>query len=268
MRKKINIKELKKIQLNILNYVDKFCRENNINYWIDCGTLLGAVRHKGYIPWDDDIDIGMLRDDYINFMNSFNKNNDSNYKFHCYELDKNWYYPYGKVLAEDTILYEPDEETGIRSSVYIDVFIYDNVLDDEKVISKMFKKRDIYTKLNNLQMNRHFVSSSKQRYNWIRYPFHILMQLFPKRYFVKKNINNSTKFKDVNTNVVGNFTSVTKMTCKKDIFKSFTQLEFEGKKYMAPIGYKEWLQNFYGDYMKLPPEEKRVSHHRFVAYYK
>ena len=92
----IDIDELKKIQLNILEYIDKFCKENNINYWIDCGTLLGAVRHKGYIPWDDDIDIGMLREDYIKFMNSFNNNNDSNYKFHCYELDKNWYYPYGK----------------------------------------------------------------------------------------------------------------------------------------------------------------------------
>lgn len=268
MKKKIDIDELKKIQLNILDYINKFCKENNINYWIDCGTLLGAVRHKGYIPWDDDIDIGMLREDYIKFMNSFNNNNDSNYKFHCYELDKNWYYPYGKVLDERTILYEPDEETGIKSSVYIDVFIYDRVIDDEKIISKMFKRRDIYTKLNNLQMNRHFVSNNKQKYNWFRYPFHLLMQLFPKRYFVKKNIKNSMKYCNIDTNVVGNFTSVTKMTCKKDIFKSFTQLEFEGKKYMAPIGYKEWLQNFYGDYMKLPPEEKRVSHHRFVAYYK
>ena len=89
--KKIDIDDLKKIQLEILNYIDDFCKKNDINYWLDSGTLLGAVRHKGYIPCDDDIDIGMLREDYEKFIAIFNKNNKSNYKLHCYENDKNWY---------------------------------------------------------------------------------------------------------------------------------------------------------------------------------
>ena len=266
--KKISIDELKKIQIGILDYIDNFCRKNNINYWIDTGTLLGAVRHKGYIPWDDDIDIGMLRDDYEKFIKLFNKDNKTQYKFHCYEIDKNWYFPYGKVLDENTIMYEPDEETGIKTAVFVDVFIYDNIINDEKIIKKMYKKRDLYTKLSNLQNNKHFVSLNKQKYNFIRYPFYLLMQLFPKRYFVKKNIKNSKKYINSNTNYVGNLTSVTKMICSKDVFKSFVDLEFEGKKYKAPIGYEEWLKAFYGDYMKLPPKEKQVSHHRFVAYYK
>jgi lipopolysaccharide cholinephosphotransferase len=70
----INVKDLKKIQLDILDYFDSFCKKNKINYWIDCGTLLGAIRHKGYIPWDDDIDVGMMRKDYEIFISYCKKN--------------------------------------------------------------------------------------------------------------------------------------------------------------------------------------------------
>ena len=74
--KQITLEELKRIQLSILDRVAEFCEKNAINYWLDCGTLLGAVRHKGYIPWDDDIDIGMLRPDYDRFLKTFNEKND------------------------------------------------------------------------------------------------------------------------------------------------------------------------------------------------
>ena len=266
--KKIELEELKKIQIKILDYVDEFCKNNSINYWLDCGTLLGAIRHKGYIPWDDDIDIGMLRDDYEKFMKLFNKYNDSQYKFHCYEIDNEWHLPYGKILDENTIMYEPDEKTGIKQSVFIDLFVYDNAPNDEKELNKMYKKRDLYKKLNNLQIYSGFYIEKKNKYNFIRYPIHLLMQLFPKRYFVKKGIELSKKYSNEETTRIGNFTSSTKICCNKDIFNIFVKVEFEGKKYLAPVGYDEWLKSFYGDYMKLPPKEKRVSHHRFVAYYK
>ena len=74
--REILLDELKKTQIEILDVVDTFCRENNINYWLDSGTLLGAIRHGGYIPWDDDIDIGMLRKDYDIFLKKFNEKNE------------------------------------------------------------------------------------------------------------------------------------------------------------------------------------------------
>lgn len=267
--KKINKDNLKQIQIEILNFIDDFCKENDINYWLDCGTLLGAVRHKGYIPWDDDIDIGMLRKDYDKFMKIFNENNKSNYRAYCYENDKNWRYPFGKVLDENTILYEPDEETGEKIRVYVDIFVYDNAPTKISTLKKMYKKRDIFYKLNNLQKFKKFTLAEKQKYNYIRYPFWLLFQLLPKNYFLKKSIKNEKKFKNIETGFVGNFSDmVSHIKCNKSIFDSFVELEFENKKYPAPVGYKEWLEAFYGDYMKLPPIEKRVCHHKYVAYYK
>ena len=90
--KKIELDELKKRQLNILDVVTHFCEKNDINYFLDCGTLLGAVRHKGYIPWDDDIDIGMMRDNYDKFLKLFNEKN-TRYKALTCEIDDNFLYP-------------------------------------------------------------------------------------------------------------------------------------------------------------------------------
>ncbi len=261
----INLAELKKIQVQILNQVNDFCQKNKINYWLDCGTLLGAVRHKGYIPWDDDIDIGMLREDYNKFIDTFNKTN-RRYKLLCNENDKDYYFAFGKVIDTKTILYEPDEETGIKSGVYIDVFVYDNAPDDQKLMDKMFKKRDLYNKLRVAQLYKDEYDHTSIKKRIIRFFLNIYLHFLPIDYYTKKIIDNSKTYINDDTKCVGNFTSTTKFIGNKRIFKSFTKLEFEGKKYPAPIGYDEWLKNIYGDYMQLPPKEKRVSHHEFKAY--
>ena len=116
--RRIEQDELKKIQIEILNVVSTFCEKNDIRYWIDCGTLLGAIRHKGYIPWDDDIDIGMLRPDYDRFMQLFNQENER-YKFYSIENNTKFLCPHGKVLDTSTILYEPNKK-GNKLSVNID----------------------------------------------------------------------------------------------------------------------------------------------------
>lgn len=267
--KEIDSIKLKKIQLDILNYIDDFCKKNNINYWLDSGTLLGAVRHKGYIPWDDDIDIGMLREDYDKFMNLFNKNNDSNYKAYCFDNNNNWNYSYGKVLDENTILYEPDENIGIKSSVYVDVFVFDFAPEDDNILNKMYKKRNLYYRCNTYQIFKFFKLNTNFFKKIVLFFIWLLLQLFPKGYFIKKSLDNCKKYSNVDTGYIGNFSGmVGRVKCPKSIFNSFIKLKFEGKKYPVPIGYKEWLTAFYGDYMKLPPKEKQISHHKFVAYYK
>lgn len=250
--------------MDILCFVDKLCRENNINYWIDCGTLLGAVRHKGYIPWDDDIDIGMLRKDYEEFKKVFNQN--SKYKFLCAENEKSYFLPFGKVIDTSTVLYEPNKK-GYKLAVYIDVFVYDNAPDDDIELNKMYDKRDFWRKLNNAQTGHHRKTNNQLKEIIVKIGSFIL-KLFPKGYFNRKAINVSIKYAKCNTKRVGNFTSEKRMVCNKSVFKEFVELSFEGKNFKAPIGYDEWLSAFYGNYMELPPKEKQVSHHEFEAYYK
>ena len=257
--------ELKKIQIDILSHVHDFCEKKGIQYWLDCGTLLGAVRHGGYIPWDDDIDIGMLREDYDKFMATFNLENDR-YQFVCYELNKNFLYMSGKVLDTNTILYEPDRN-GNKISVNIDVFVYDNAPESEKTLKRMYDKRDILRRSHQLRNSNHKIEGKVVRRltgNVARWS----ALLFSKDYFIKAIIKNSQKYNKKETGRVGNFVSYARIACDRNIVSETVDIDFEEYKFKAPKGYAAWLSAFYGNYMVLPPVEKQVGHHVFEAYYK
>ncbi len=263
--KEISTEELKQIQIQILDTVHDFCIRNHINYWLDSGTLIGAIRHNGYIPWDDDIDIGMLRDDFDRFMELFNRSNDR-YKFYCIENNEEFAYAYGKVLDTETVLYEPDE-LGKKLSVNIDVFIYDNAPDDDTEVAKMYRMDAFYRACNVAHSQKKDYEKGLKRAIGFRL-LHLLTMPFPKGFFAKKMSDNSKKYADVPTKRVGDFNGYNVAVCEKEVFDSFLDHEFEGKMYKIPVGYDKWLRAFYGDYMQLPPEEKRVSTHRFKAYWK
>lgn len=261
--KKIPIDDCKKIQLQILDVVADFCKKNKINYWLNCGTLIGSIRHKGYIPWDDDIDLGMLRKDFNRFGELFNLEN-NRYKFYCYENNNNFLYAYGKVLDTNTVLYEPDRK-GNKLSVNIDIFVYDNVPNNDKEIKKMYMKRDIYTLLNTIRI------SHNPRGNIFRkilvHMVRFILGIFPKDFFVKRIVKNAKKYSNIKSDQVGNFTGYERILAQKELVINCIEGEFEGKKYNIPKGYDKWLRLFYDDYMQLPPEEQRVTHHKFEAYY-
>lgn len=253
--------ELKRIQLEILDVVADFCDAHGIGYWIDSGTLLGAVRHKGYIPWDDDIDVGMLRPEYERFSELFNQEQ-GRYRFCCIDKDPDFLYPYGKVLDTDTVLYEPDRK-GNKLSINIDIFPYDYVPDGEEA-ERMYDRRDRCRYWHSIRTNKNRPAGRWYR-RWAVYGLRFAMGLIPKNYFVKALSKNAQTHKEVQP-YVGNFTGWIRTLCKTEVLASFVELEFEGKRYKAPVGYDSWLRHFYGDYMQLPPEEKRCSHHSFEAY--
>ena len=261
--RKLEIQEFRQIQLGILSAVAEFCDRNGISYWIDSGTLLGAIRHKGYIPWDDDIDIGMLRPDYEKFSRLFNAANDR-YRFCAYELDHSFLYPLGKVLDTTTVLYEPDEN-GNKLSVNIDVFIYDNAPDDDAQVARMYRVRDFYNMLHQVRNGLISHRGSRGRAAALK-AGRLALSLFPKDFFVSRMVANAKRFAEKPTARVGNFTAVSRIACEKNIFDTFEKASFEGRLYRIPGGYDRWLRAFYGDYMKLPPKEKQVAHHAFVAY--
>ncbi|MCI9439444.1 MAG: LicD family protein [Lachnospiraceae bacterium] len=262
--KKIEIEELKRLQIEILNAVHDSCIKNNIDYWLDSGTLLGAIRHKGYIPWDDDIDIGMLRSAYEKFREVFNLENER-YKFVCAEDNDEYCYAYGKVLDTYTVLYEPDR-LGRKLAVNIDIIVYDNAPNDDKEVTRMYRIRDFYRGCNVARTQKNDVMPGLKRKIAFKI-LNVLLHPFPQNYFARKMSENAQKLKDQNTKRVGNFTCYAAFACEKTVFDSFIEHEFEGNQYMIPVGYDKWLKAMYGEYMRLPPEEKRVSTHTFEAYW-
>ncbi len=262
--RRLTTEEVKKIQIEILDVVAAFCEENNINYWLDSGTLLGAVRHKGYIPWDDDIDIGMLRPDYDKFAELFNKSNDR-YRFVDIDNTPDFYVAFGKVIDTKTVLYEPDKN-GDKLAVNIDIFIYDNAPDDDNIVKKMYDRRDRLAFMSLFSRGNQIISTDTFIRRIIKKATHICFVFVSSANCVKKISENSQKYSKEKTKRVGNFTAVTRIASDKKIFSSFVDVDFEGKKYNAPVGYDEWLTDFYGDYMQLPPKEKQVTHHQYEAY--
>ena len=263
--KTINSDELKKIQLGILEFTADFCNANNISYWINAGTMLGAIRHKGFIPWDDDIDIGMLRSDYDKFVRLFNTNSSNRYRFHCFENDTKYMLHIGKVYDESTILYEPDKKNGRKMSVNIDVFVYDNIPNSPEAM-KLYKIRDFYKRIWRLQKAKDH-KGSKIRQKLVGC-IGTVLRIIPTRWVVDRIVNNGYKYRNIHTGFVGDYVGAHDVIIPLELLNNFINVEFEGKEYRVPAEYDKWLRLFYGNYMELPPVDKQVSYHRFEAYYR
>ena len=261
--------ELRNCQIAILDFFNKLCCDNNLRYWIEYGTLLGAVRHKGYIPWDDDIDVAMFREDYDKLINICRLNPNARYQLSCVENDPLCMYPFGKIIDTQTVLYELGED-GIKTGVYIDVFVYDNAPEDINKRNKIFDKLDFYGKLRKYQLPMGKAPLSLKRILVLL--TRALISLFPKQYFTKKIIKNAKKSCNIKSDFVSDFTCpyyYTRWCVHKSIFEELTELEFEKHYYKAPKRYDEWLRLQYGDYMKLPSvEERKAAQHKIRAYFK
>ena len=257
------MEELKQLQLDLLDTVAEFCKNNEICYWLDFGTLLGAVRHGGYIPWDDDIDIGMPRSDFEKFIRSFNVPG-ARYQVHCFENNKTFYYPYAKVLDSKTVLFEPDEN-GIKLSVNIDVFPYDNAPDSKQARKLWHARATIFYYCNILRNMNSKPCGGAARRLLIRM-MRLSLKPFPKEFFCAKQVKNAEMYRDHETGEVCEISYPCPTAIILPLPDPFTECEFEGKRYQIPESYDEWLTAVYGDYMRLPPPEQRQSHHKFVAY--
>lgn len=268
MQKEIKLEELKQLQLDILVKVHEFCIKNNIEYFLSDGTLIGAIRHKGYIPWDDDIDISMTRPNYDKFIKTFN----GAYKdltVYAPELNWNFYAPYANVCDNRTILKEGDNgHNGIDFGIKIDVFPIDGVSSDYKKYLTAFKKIKFYNatlsvkRRLNLWNNKNKIGSLKSIILYlITIPFSYT--------YIQKNIHKialqHTYSKSEYATQVTFFSKPRHF--RKEIFESYIDVDFEGYKLRTIANYDTYLRTYYGDYMQLPPENERVGHHGFTAYW-
>ena len=262
--KQLTGEALKEYQLNILDIVAEFCEKNGIKYWLEFGTLIGAVRHGGYIPWDDDIDIGMLREDYDRFLASFNETNER-FKVYSVENNPDFPFPFAKVFDLTTALYEPNREIGTRLCINIDIFVFDNLPDNERTVKKMYDKRDLFRALNYKRNPTGKPKGNFFRRTLIR-ALQIALKVFPKNYFNRKMAENSKKYSNTPSDNIGNFVGWKRISAPKNLLDSVIDVKFEGRTYKMPVGYDEWLRLFFGDYMQLPPVEEQVTHHMYEAY--
>lgn len=264
------ITNLKEVEVEILKEIDDFCKQNDITYYLMYGSLIGAVRHKGFIPWDDDIDIALKREDYNKFLKFFNSNRSDTFKVISLESDINYYYPFAKVINTNTVMIE-EVDAPMEIGVYVDVFPLDYLPEDKKSIVLMLKK--IKRLLNILNIKIIPLKRTRVLYkNIFLFLGKILFKPFTIKYLIKKISNLSQEYnKNTNGTLIGNMSSMVygngEIWNASD-FKETDLLEFEGSYFNVPIGYKDVLTRTYGDFMKLPPKDKQISHHHNEAYWK
>ncbi|KAA6344756.1 hypothetical protein EZS27_007637 [termite gut metagenome] len=261
--KEIDNEELKKIQIDILKAVCQFCEDSKLRYFLCAGTMLGAIRHKGFIPWDDDIDIMMPRPDYEIFVRNFKANQDY-YKVYSLSVTKGYNNPFVKVSDERTLLLEDINEN--RIGVNIDIFPIDGFPSSKlrgyfhHLIIKIFKYcycRKILTIRYKENILKKIIITILDMFLFV-IPKSIFSKLIQKK--AKKIPYETSKLLGI---VVWGYGK--REICRKEVFKDYISVEFENNQFRAMIGYDEYLHNVYGDYMKFPPIEERESHHNRIG---
>ena len=256
----ISLEQRKQMALELLDDLVFVCQKHNIDYYLAYGTLLGAIRHKGFIPWDDDIDVWIPADQYEKLLQSLLK--ESKYTVKNHILDNNWYFPFSKLSNDHTLLVQNDpkheEYVPTKYGVSIDMFPLFRCENPRRV-----KKCQTYY----AWFTRMFMFERNLYHSIPKKVICKLLQIlhFDSKYYHDKYV--SEQFKQYGSNKIGFPLFVYK---QKDIYdaSNFGKAiaTFEGKEYVIPSGYDTVLTTLYGDYMTPPPKEKQISNHNVKVY--
>ena len=259
-------------QLEIAKDIKRVCEENGIRYHLAFGSLLGAVRHKGFIPWDDDMDFGMLREDYERFLEIAPKKLKDEFFLQTWHTDP--YYPlaFAKVRKKGTVFQEAAMiNCQAHNELYVDVFPFDNFPDDERSRRKQKRKIMLY---------RFAILTKRKSAPWLNHSnpierllvrlkylpailfsyFHNTEDMISRMEQVMVEYNNSktSHYYHQGTSNYG------KVPISSDCLDEYVQIPFEDTTFLAPAGYEKYLTEVYGNYMELPPEDKREPQHHII----
>lgn len=268
---KLELSETQKIALDVLKTVADVCEEENIRYYLVFGTLIGAIRHKGFIPWDDDLDIMMPRPDHDRFVEFFLSNPErfKNLKIFTPEINHNYPYMITRV-SDDRYRIVMDNEKPYGMGVFIDIYPYDGMGNTWTEAVKFERRGDWLSSLCYQASRLHLekgITKSKFR-KIIKLPVLLLCKAIGKDYFQKKLIKQARvkpfdESKYVGNAVWGSGGDV--CIYDRSLFDEFLIADFENFKFRIPKGYDFFLRHIYGDYMQLPPIESRKPHHGYYV---
>ena len=258
-----DISEIQQMELGIMEYIHEVCQKIGVKYFLAYGSLIGAVRHKGFIPWDDDMDICMLREDYEKLQDYMIAYPDERYELMSYKNNVNYVYPFMKVQDNHTYLVEEDVRIDSDMGIYVDIFPVDGYEDDQVFkdkMTKIIKKRQLscYT-FKGITNTKSVVNSI------IRYISVIIFYFTNTNKYVSQidELAKSRKVDDYELVDYLIYKDMHKPVWKREWLEQTITGVFEGKEFMIPKNYHEILTSDYGDYMQLPSVEQRVSHHDF-----
>lgn len=267
------LKKLHDVGIQILNEVVRICEKYKITYYFTGGTLLGAIRHKGFIPWDDDIDIAMPRKDFEFFKKLCLTELKEEYLFQDSETENQFLFSFAKIRKKNTIFEEKITQTlTLNKGIFIDIFILDNAYSSESlgfkiqeksfeiiqklIMMKIFETKGLFEFLQKerLKNNKFFLYASKVL-------LFLILKIINIRtlYKLRKKIISHKKESEYYINF-GTPYDLKNDIIEKEVYSEPIKVFFEGKEYNAPKNWEVYLKKLYGNYMELPPEEKRTIH--------
>ncbi len=263
MAEKELLGKIHKVELEMLIEFDRVCSELGLRYTLSSGTLLGAVRHGGFIPWDDDIDVAMPREDYERFiLETPRMLNDGKYEVEHYSNNKNVRQVFAKFRNNKTTFIQPENlGSKINQGIGMDIFPVDRFPDEEKIKKTVAKKHAMYWRFQwaDSKAFRKTIPSKVKRI--IAWGMGIVTKIVGYQTFIKKEEKMNTAFRNDNSATATCADSIAKVKWMPySWFEEYTTITFEGKEFSVITNYKGYLERIYGDYMTLPPEDKRVVH--------
>ncbi len=268
----LQLDQIRQIELNLLRHLSKVCKQKNITFWLSNGTLLGAVKYGGFIPWDDDVDVLMPREDYDKLIRIFKDTDDV--ILLSPERNDDYLYPFAKLCDANSVLEETNYCNGVAFGVNMDIFPLDNLAPDFKGACRQVKQNKKITKWLGLSKIVRYTPNEKRNKLQVllRRAALIYCKVVGAKRFRNLMMKNARKYEKGNTSqYVGCALWPVYMegeVIPAEVFQKTKYVSFEGEWYPAPGGYDTYLRSLYGNYEEDPPLEKQKTHHNFTVFRK
>lgn len=271
MEHELNIKEIHEATLEIVKKISDICDEINIDYFVMFGSLIGAIRHKGFIPWDDDFDVAMLRPDYERFVKYCEQNKKNLYPFRLLNRQNCENFPY-TISRMNDFRYRAvyDNIIPYDSGLFVDIYPFDGYgLNPQYAIKKLSRRKNYLVHFTNWAIREKY---RKPKHGGVLYSLgkrvcFIVAHIIGQNWFLDQYDRLREFFPFNDSKYVGNVCwDKVVLPYDKSIFEDYLIIPFEDIQVKIPIGYDKLLRQSYGDYMKLPPESERIASHDYKLY--